>query len=229
MTPKSERFEMRLEPEMMARVDDWIHKQDHPLSRAEAMRTLVERGLDQEQMLLRPSGYERMTLWMLAELLKQQQGFEDKGTADLIQEAVFGGHFWALEWELTGVLHSHTDSRKALREVVDSMDMWNFIERACERLSSGDQKRLEKSLDRQVSGIQFIGFDGNHETEHMSIARFLVEKLGRFERFKNRSMNSHMPRVGHYNRMFAKFDRIRPKLGRRELNVEELVEVLRRD
>ena len=45
MSPKSERFEMRMEPEALARIDDWRRKQTDLPSRAEAIRRLVELGL----------------------------------------------------------------------------------------------------------------------------------------------------------------------------------------
>jgi hypothetical protein len=77
---------------------------------------------------------------------------------------------------------------------------------------------------------KFLGFDGNYETEYVSIARFLVEKLDNFSKFKGREFNSHTPMVERYKRMCAKFDLIRPKLvDGRELSVDELIELLNRE
>ncbi len=45
MAPKTERFEMRMDPETLARVDEWRRKQPDLPSRAEAMRRLVDLGL----------------------------------------------------------------------------------------------------------------------------------------------------------------------------------------
>ena len=45
MPPKTERFEMRLELEMIELIDDWRRRQSDLPTRAEAMRRLVERGL----------------------------------------------------------------------------------------------------------------------------------------------------------------------------------------
>jgi hypothetical protein len=45
MSSKSERFEMRLHPEMISRVDDWRRKQKDLPSRAEAIRRLLDAAL----------------------------------------------------------------------------------------------------------------------------------------------------------------------------------------
>ena len=45
MSPKSERFEMRLELEAVAAIDEWRRKQPDLPSRAEAVRRLIELGL----------------------------------------------------------------------------------------------------------------------------------------------------------------------------------------
>lgn len=44
----TERFEMRLPPELIARIDDWRRLQPDLPSRAEAIRRLVERALAPE-------------------------------------------------------------------------------------------------------------------------------------------------------------------------------------
>jgi hypothetical protein len=45
MPPKTERFEMRMEPETLKKVDDWRRTQPDLPSRAEAVRRLVEAAL----------------------------------------------------------------------------------------------------------------------------------------------------------------------------------------
>jgi metal-responsive CopG/Arc/MetJ family transcriptional regulator len=42
---KSERFEMRISAELLARVDDWRREQPDLPARAEAIRRLIELGL----------------------------------------------------------------------------------------------------------------------------------------------------------------------------------------
>lgn len=45
MPPKTERFEMRLEREMIERIDNWRRQQSDLPTRAEAIRRLVELSL----------------------------------------------------------------------------------------------------------------------------------------------------------------------------------------
>lgn len=231
MVPKTERFEMRLDPDILERVDNWRSCQGDVPSRAEAIRRLVETGLASATSTreFHPTNSEKLMMWMLAELLKLQKGYENRDTALLIQDAIYGGHFWALEWELTGLLHGHVDSKAALRLVVDTLDMWTFIERAYADFSDDEKNRIQSEVGSWAKDPQFMGFDGNHESEYMSIAQFLVEKLRRFESFKGRSFNSHMPRVEAYRQMVAMFEPMRVGLVGRELSVDQVIELLKRD
>ena len=45
MAPKNERFELRLDEDILARIDIWLGQQDGVPTRAEAMRRLMETGL----------------------------------------------------------------------------------------------------------------------------------------------------------------------------------------
>jgi len=42
----TERFEMRMPPDLLKEVDDWCAKQEVPPSRAAAIRRLIELGLE---------------------------------------------------------------------------------------------------------------------------------------------------------------------------------------
>jgi uncharacterized protein len=230
MTPKTERFEMRLDPETLNRVDDWRSRQDDLPSRAEAIRRLVETGLsDSDSTEFQPNNTDKLILWMLASLLKQQKDEEGKERAELVKDAIHGGHFWALKWELPSVFHDHVDSKNALSLVVDTLEMWRCIEQAYASFSAVEKKRIETEVGPRAKNPNFMGFDGNNESEYMGIAQFMVEKLGRFESFKGRDFNSHMPMVGLYNRMVALFKPMRSSLIGRELSVEEVIELLRRE
>lgn len=226
---RSERFEMRLDSALLEQIDEWRDQQRDPPSRAEAVRQLLEHALSgtlrKETQLDQP---QRLMVWLLTEILKGQKGADKRDDIELIQEAIYGGHFWALDWELQGVMHGHTDERADVSLVVDTLDTWSFIERGYEELSKADKDRLEAEVPIFGKDPRFAGFDGNHETEYMSIARFLVEKMGRFERFKGRELNSHMPMVQRYKQMNATFEPIRAKLIGRELTVDELISLLKR-
>lgn len=231
MTPKTERFEMRLDPATVERIDAWRENHGDRPSRAEAIRRLIEIGMGQpdQRLPILPTNPEKLMLWMLAEILRLQPAFEDQKTTSLIQSAIYGGHFWALDWELSGILHHHADSKAALRLVIDTMDMWEFIERAFATFSSEQRARIEREVGPIGKNPRFLGFDGNNEGEYLGIAKFLIEELGRFESFKGRDLNSYMPTTARYRLMTQRFEPIRTRLIGRELTADETIEILARE
>ncbi len=229
MVPKTERFELRLDPSILERVDAWRGDQFDLPSRAEAVRRLIEEGLSsrsEKNFVL--NNQEKLIVWLLTEVLKNQKGYEDQKTVDLIQEAIYGGHFWALPWTLTGVLHDHVDSRGALSLVLDVLDMWWFIESASSKFTRAEKARLVSEVGEWAKEPKFFGFDGNNEGEYMSIALFLVEKMNRFQEFKGRSFNSHHPTLAHYRKMVALFEGMRASLGvGHGLTVDQVIALLK--
>jgi hypothetical protein len=224
----TERFEMRLDEEMLAQVDQWRAKRGDVPSRSEAMRRLVEIGLASEvpSRSVKFSDGEKLILLMLRDFYKHLK-VDGEIDPDFIAEVIFGGHFWAPKWELDGVFHDYEDSPEAVREVVDVLDMWMLIERGYEKLSKQEKARLEKEAEPFGTDVRFRGFDGNNESEHMGIARFFIEHMGRWRQFKGRELNSHMPTLDWYSRMYRVFEPMRKMLTGRELNVTQLIEILR--
>lgn len=236
----SERLEMRFDPETVERLDEWRRQQADVPSRSEAVRRLVEQGLEtssDSNDSFAPNNTEKLMLWMLSQIRRDQVAArKDQKSAkydlkdlDLIDEAIYGGHFWGLTWEMSGIFHNHVDDPKRVTEVVDILDMWNFMERAYEGFGSEQKQMLEKELDVWGKDPKFYGFDGNNESEYMGIAQFLIHKLGRFERFKGRDLNSHMPTASRYVKMASRFQDMRSDLHGRELNVTEMIDLLRRE
>jgi uncharacterized protein len=222
---KTERFEMRLDQSLLDQVDGWRSRQSDLPSRAEAIRRLIEGGLaEPDPKDFRPTNPEKLMMWMLSEIMKGQKP-DDEKTVELIQQAIFGGHFWALDWELTGIMHNHVDRKEAVTLVVDTLDMWDSIERAYEGFNAAEKERIATGVGPLGEHPKFNGFDGNYEGEYMNIARFLVEKMGRFESFKGRNFNSHVPVVERYRTMTAAFDAIRT--SGRGLSVGEVITLLK--
>jgi hypothetical protein len=93
---------------------------------------------------------------------------------------------------------------------------------------------VKSAWDAKHAGdkIKFNGFDGNNETKHMNIARFLIKEMGHFTEFKDRGgyrgdINSHFPTLDVYRRMLSVFTPIRKKLDRRNLDAKEMVEIMK--
>ena len=76
------------------------------------------------------------------------------------------------------------DAPAIVSEVVNVLDMWTFIESGYAKLSDDDKTRVESDAKPFGHLVRFSGFDGNNETEHRSIALFLIRDLKRFQVFK---------------------------------------------
>lgn len=226
MQAKTERFEMRLDQVVVDQVDQWRSSQSDLPSRAEAVRRLIEAALTPTSDQLHLTEGEKLITVMLCDLykhLKVKDGIDSK----LVASAIYGGHLWALRWELSGLLHGHVDDAQSVREVVDILDMWSCIEEAVEQFSKADMAEIKKADTRFASG-KFPGFDGNNESNHHSIALFMIDELRRFSRFKSRELNSHYPHLDSYRAMYRVFEPIRVNLGPgRHMSAPEVIKVLR--
>jgi uncharacterized protein YfbU (UPF0304 family) len=211
MQTKSERFEMRLDQDTLDLVDGWRKYQDDLPSRSEAVRRLVDLALDR-QVAGKPTltNGDRLTAIMLCEVLKALQTaapkFRSEINPDFVSNAIWSGHLWGLKWQYPGVFEGKEPEKTLITEVGRILDMWSAIEWGYERLSPSDKKKLLAREFAQVNrGVKFLGFDGNDETRHLSIANFLIDHLDRFTLFKGRDLNSHFPALDHYERMLAVF------------------------
>ena len=210
MAAKSERFEMRLEEEALARVDRWRSKQSDLPSRAEAVRRLVDTALDRASAKgVQFSDGEKILLIMMQDIFRQMKITNREIDPAFIGEVINGGHYWALPWALPGVFHGEEDAPQDLRYVQDVLDMWDRLERGFERLPTKEQAVVLRDSGSHGTDVRFFGFDGNHETPLMGIADFLVNKMNRWSRFKGRDLNSHMPTRAIYGRMLAAFEPMR--------------------
>ena len=226
MQLKSERFEMRLDPQTLHRVEAWRAEQPDRPSRAEAVRRLVGAGLATSgKDEVRFSAGEKLILSMLCDLHKHM---DVRGTdTEFVMEAICGGHYWAFEWELTGLFNGHVVNRQVVSDVVQTLNMWEFIEIGYERLSDDERQRVDAESHPFGGPILFHGFDGNEESEHLAIASFLVDRMNRFRRFKDRDLNSHMSSLDFYRRMRTAFEPMKPYLIGGSLPASRIIELLK--
>lgn len=225
----SERFEMRIDSELLERLDHWRKAEDDQPSRAEAVRRLLESGLAHDNKGRAPhlSDGEKLIAMMLGDLI-QAANVEVETDVDLVRKVILGGHYWALNWELPGIFHGRSDKQRQVRFVVDVLEMWSFVEEAFEALDEEGRKRLAAALGPRGKHVAFPGFDGNEESEYLGIARFLVEDLQRFVRFRegHRDLNSHWPTLDRYTAMLAVFEPLRTTLIGKRLTADQLIALL---
>ena len=224
---KTERFEMRLDPHMLQRIDAWRAEQPGMPSRAESMRRLADTGLAVlGQGSVRVSHGETLALMMLRDLYKH---LKVKGEIDpeFVGEALWGGRLWGLEWKYTGLFHGDVDREEVVHEVVQILEMWSFIEFGYADLSDEERADVEKEVGPRGRDVRFLGFGGNHETAHLGIAGFLIDHLGRFGNFKERKLDSHMPSIEGYRRMYEVFEPMRQTLIGRGLSRSQIIALLK--
>jgi uncharacterized protein len=222
----TERFEMRLDQETLQSVDAWRSRQEDLPSRAEAMRRLIDIALvPPKERDTKITDGEKLILSLIGDLHKHLK-VKSELDPDFIMETIYGGHYWGLSWKYPGIFHDHEDNRRNVSEVVGVLDMWSFIEQGYAKLSTKDKARVEKEAEPFGKNPKFRGFDGNNESEHMGIARFMIDKLERFSSFEGRDLNSHMPSLGMYHRMFRVFEPMRRTLMGRELGAGEIISIL---
>lgn len=175
---------------------------------------------------MKVSDGEKLIVLMLSELY-EKMGIEGEIEPEFIKSAIFRDHLWGIPWKYSGIPFEDQETPEIVKEVVDILDMWSFIERGYQELSDEEKAQLEIDAAPFGKEPKFRGFDGNNEAEYMSVASFLINDLDRFQEFKGRSMNSHMPSMETYGRMLHAFESKRQNLISGPLNLAELSEILK--
>jgi len=225
----SERFEMRIDSEILERLDNWRNNEEDCPSRAEAVRRLLESGLAHDNKGRSPhlSDGEKLITAILCDFAKAID-VKLEINIDIIQKIMTGGHYWALGLEMPILFYGHADKQKKVRFVFDVLDMWTLIEDSFDALSLDEKEYLSDRAKKFWRNVSFRGFDGNHEGEYLGITSFIVDDLNRFSRFrdKQRDLNSHIPTLQKYGKMLQAFEPIRKTLSGRHMNLAELTTIL---
>jgi uncharacterized protein len=176
-------FQSRLGQSDLDELDAWRARQSDVPSRSEAVRRLMEPGLaadrKQDKREIRLGDGEKLIILMLCDLFKKLKLNSDI-EPEFVEEVIYGGHYWALDWKYPGIFHGHEDSMAVLHETVNILDMWSFLEDGYSKLSKKEKDRVAAEAEPFGKHVVFRGFDGNGEAEYIGIARFLVEQLDRF-------------------------------------------------
>lgn len=169
---------------------------------------------------------EKLIILMLADLHEKLQ-IQGELEAPFLRSAIFHDHLWGIRWKYSGIPFEASDDPPVVRDVLDILDMWSFIESAYATLDQAQRDKLAKDADPFGKNPRFAGFDGNNESEHMSVAMFLVNELDRFQWFKGRSFNCHFPSLDSHMRMLEVFEPMRTTLTDSQLSVEQLTRILK--
>lgn len=212
---KKERFELRIDENILREVDIWREGNDNP-SRAEAIRQLINLGLNSKKTPEITAG-ERLIIALLTDE-------NNEYNKNLIAKALVGGNDWAIPFEYPSLYSTQTE-QDIVKEVIDILDMWSFLEEGCKKFTQQELDEVKKLAD--VASIEFIGFDGNHEAEYLIVMDMLFD-MRRFTNFKDRNLNSHMRMLPRYKRYLYEFNKIRGSLGLgAEIKKDQIIKILR--
>ena len=86
---------------------------------------------------------EKLILLMLSELY---DSLKIQGEIDLyfIKSTIFNDKIWSMPQKCSGIPFEHQETPEIVKEVLDILDMWNFIEYSYYELSNKDKDLLEK-------------------------------------------------------------------------------------
>ena len=145
-----------------------------------------------------------------------------------VEVDVAGGVLWLDDCHLNSSkfmksLHAYLKDRGV--EFLLNTEVTNF-ERKNGNITSVVTDKAKVDAVTGQKNLKFIGFDGNHE-DHFGIARYFVEDLKRWGRFKGRDLNSHTSSVDGYRRILRVFEPMRSALGDRSpLNADEIARIM---
>ena len=188
--------------ELIDRIQMWSADQADSPALTTAVSRILELGLATSgKGQVHISHGEALLIGMMKDIYDHFEIRDGEGEPAFALSSIFNGHLWGLDWRYGLLSRMQPDEESVLKETVDILDMWRRIQWSCEQLSKDDWSYIEGKIEKYNIRDKFPGFDGNQETEHYSIAIYLVEKLGRFREFDSRMMNSHSNVLGRYRRM----------------------------
>jgi uncharacterized protein len=228
MVAMSERFEMRVDEDTLARVDKWRRKQRDVPSRAEAMRRLVERGLEKasgESVTF--SDGEKLLIFMMDDLYKHLDISNMQVDSGLLTEMITDGHYWAPKWKFRSVFRDHESDPRVARYVITVLEMWDVVERGYAQLSKEERAPIKASATSCERPVRFMGFDSTSEPEEFEIAHFIIEMTGRFSRrFEGRKLDAGVPMRDTYAPMLVMFEPMRRRLAEGEVDESQIASVV---
>lgn len=169
---------------------------------------------------------EKLILLMLCEI-QEHLKIEGQTDTELVKEAIYSGNLWGLEWGMPGVFHGSETPYEIVKDAVNIMAMWQRLEESFNNLKPEDRKWLTENAFLG-DNVRFFGWDGNGQTEvlYISAAHFLVDHLDRFEIFKGRDFNAHMPTLDTHRRMLTVFEPILKQVSNRDFTAKQIAEVM---
>ncbi|WP_168404943.1 YfbU family protein [Erwinia amylovora] len=146
---------------------------------------------------------EKLQILLLCDIHKALN-IENSYDPDFISAAIESDNLWSIGWEYQS-LSTDEDTPEDVKHVCDVLDMYGLLKFTYDHLSPQDQIRLAEDIPTfsVEHDLVFPGFDGNNESNLMSIAR-IFSKMGRFNT-QDLTKNSHRPTFNISERMLEVF------------------------
>lgn len=163
MTDK--RLEIRIDSQLLERVDLWTEGRTDVDNRSEAIRKLIEIGLqgiqpkDEE---VRLSKGEELILRLLAERWCEDKGLLEKSSTRINPKALFDalihGQYWAMRTHPIKpiMIHEHTPTKNEVNFVYEVLRMWASMIETYNQCTKKQKKEIAKATDWTY--IRFPGF-----------------------------------------------------------------------
>lgn len=145
----------------------------------------------------------KLQILMTCDLYKteQERTFDPK----FISEAITEKNTWAIPFKYEGYGFDNGYLPTYVKEVMNFLNMWEDIERSYSMLNSQDQTKVKNTSNF----VEFEGFDKINENNYYSAAFWFIKKLGLYQYFKDRSLNSYVKKIDKYQNISQKYSSIK--------------------
>lgn len=208
---KNERIELRLNSELLDRIDEWkLKNRKTEMTRSEIIRRLIMNqtnnfALTMEQRFIALLNIENLIQG--AELglnsisknatctFHNRSQFFDSDTLKLLRKSISEGHDWAIPQILNGVIFK-SDCNEDMEFVFNVLDFFRRLNHSITACSPEEQNIINKS-----DQFAFEGFDANNESELFTICDFIIHDLHRYEEQSNVDLHAHTPMYPKYKKL----------------------------
>ena len=172
------------------------------------------------------SNGEKLIVLMLSEIY-DKLGVDGEMDPEFLRAAIFDDALWSISWKYPGIPFKDEETPEVVKEVIDILDMWSLIELSYERIAADDKEKVSQEVPSYSVPPTFRGFDGNNESNHLSTAYFVINRLDRFNEFKGRDLNSHIQVLPRYRSMLGKLANLPRNHDEYLLSAGSLIELLK--
>ncbi|MDR3710700.1 MAG: YfbU family protein [Capsulimonadaceae bacterium] len=141
-----------------------------------------------------------------------------KGQYERAAEVI--SHGWSGLYSQVTDLPYEVDRSISHDEIYQILLMFSVLKESYEALE--DQSGVNYAL------VEFKGFDGNNEIDHLNYAEFCINKLGWFAELKRAGYNTHHSTLARYRRMVQKYMKVAEgsPISGRTLTAQEINEIV---